>query len=155
MVNKVILIGRVGKDPEVRSFDSGVKKASFTLATSESFRSKDGSRSEQTEWHNIVIWRNLADIVERFVKKGSLLYLEGRIRYRSWEDASGQKRYTTDIECDVLKLLDKKGDTQGDFSANASASSYSAPSAASATPSFTATPIANGDMQEPVDDLPF
>ena len=150
MVNKVILIGRVGKDPEVRSFDTGVKKASFTFATSEYFKGRDGNRSEQTEWHNVVVWRNLADIVERYVRKGSMLYLEGRIRYRSWEDPSGAKRYTTDIECDVLRLLDKKGDAPDNaYSGYGNAGQSAQPQAPAAS-----QPAGN-DIPEPVDDLPF
>ena len=149
MVNTVILIGRVGRDPDIRAFDAGVKKASFTLATSETFKSRDGNRSEQTEWHNIVLWRNAADIAERYVKKGSMLYLEGRIRYRSWDDASGNKRYTTDIECDVIRLLDKKGDgTQPGGTYNQPSTSATGPQA----PVVPPTPISLTD--EP-DDLPF
>lgn len=147
MVNKVILIGRVGRDPEVRSFDAGVKKASFTLATSETFRNRDGQRSEQTEWHNIVLWRNAADIAERFVKKGSLIYLEGRIRYRSWDDASGNKRYTTDIECDVIRLLDKKGDAE-------QSGGYTAQPAAPAPAQVTPQQPVQNPADDP-DDLPF
>lgn len=149
MVNKVILIGRVGRDPDIRAFDAGVKKASFTLATGETFKSRDGNRSEQTEWHNIVLWRNAADIAERYVKKGSMLYLEGRIRYRSWDDASGNKRYTTDIECDVIRLLDKKGEgPQPGGTYNQPPTSATGSQAPVATP----TPISLTD--EP-DDLPF
>ncbi|MBQ5997008.1 MAG: single-stranded DNA-binding protein [Bacteroidales bacterium] len=151
MVNKVILIGRVGRDPDIRAFDAGAKKASFTLATSETFKNRDGVRSEQTEWHNIVLWRNAADIAERFVRKGSMLYLEGRIRYRSWDDASGNKRYTTDIECDVIRLLDKKGDGPQPGGVQPPVGGYNQPQPAAATPQNTA-PIS---LPEEPDDLPF
>ena len=151
MVNKVILIGRVGRDPDIRAFDAGVKKASFTLATSETFKNRDGGRSEQTEWHNIVLWRNAADIAERFVRKGSMLYLEGRIRYRSWDDASGNKRYTTDIECDVIRLLDKKGEGPQPGGGQQPGSGYNQPQPPVATPQNT-DPIT---LPEEPDDLPF
>jgi len=93
-VNKVILIGHLGKDPEVRHLENGTSVANFTLATSESYKDKTGNRIDQTEWHNIVVWRGLADVAEKFLKKGSQIYLEGKIRTRSWEDQGGNKKYT-------------------------------------------------------------
>ena len=96
-VNKAILVGRIGKDPEIRAFENGVKKASFPMATSEYYKDKEGKRVEQTEWHNIVCWRKLAEFSEQFLTKGKLIYVEGRIRTRSWED-NGVKKYTTEIE---------------------------------------------------------
>lgn len=119
-LNKVMLIGNVGKDPEVRYLDSSgnTKVASFTLATTERYKDRSGEMKEITEWHNIVAWRNSADVVERFVKKGTQLYVEGRIRTRSWDDQSGNKRYTTEIIADSLQLLGKKADnpaSQGGF----------------------------------------
>lgn len=110
-VNKVILIGNVGKDPEVRSAN-GTPVASFPLATTEVFSSKDGKRTEHTEWHNIVAWRGTAEIVEKYVKKGIPLYIEGRIRTRSYDGKDGVKRYVTEIQCDSLKFLGKKETTQ-------------------------------------------
>lgn len=103
-VNKVILIGNLGKDPEVFSFETGVKKVTFSLATTEIYRNKEGQDVEQTEWHNIVVWRSLADIAEKFLKKGSQVYIEGRIRYRTYEK-DGQKKYITDIEADNINML--------------------------------------------------
>lgn len=103
-VNKVILIGNLGKDPEVFSFDTGVKKVTFSLATTEIYRNKEGQDVEQTEWHNIVVWRSLADIAEKFLRKGSQVYIEGRIRYRTYEK-DGQKKYITDIEADNINML--------------------------------------------------
>lgn len=101
-INKVILVGRLGKDPDVMTFDGGNKKASFSLATTESYRDKEGNWQEQTEWHNIVLWRYLA---EKNLIKGDLIYLEGRLRSRSYDDANGVKRYITEIQGDkVLKL---------------------------------------------------
>lgn len=110
MVNKVILIGNVGADPDVRYLEGGVAVANFNLATTEVYKNKNGERVDQTEWHRIVLWRNLAQIAEKYVKKGSKLYIEGRLRTRSWDDQSGTKRYTTEIYGDVMKLLTPKGE---------------------------------------------
>lgn len=109
-VNKVILIGRLGKDPETRTFENGTKKVSFSLATSESYRDKDGNRKEQTEWHNVVCWRNLAEIAEKYLSKGRMLYVEGRLRNRSWEDTNGVKHYLTEIEASDFIMLGSKED---------------------------------------------
>lgn len=105
MINKVILVGNVGADPEVRRFDSNTPKANFRMATSESYTDKQGVRQTITEWHNIVVWRGLAEVVEKYVKKGALLYIEGSIRTRSYDDANGVKRYVTEIVADSLKML--------------------------------------------------
>lgn len=105
-VNKVILIGNLGKDPDIMTFENGVKRSAFSLATTESYRDKDGSWVDQTEWHNIVLWRFLA---EKNLIKGDTIYLEGKIRTRSWDDKDGNKRYTTEIIGDkVIKLTGKK-----------------------------------------------
>ena len=108
-LNKVFLIGNVGKDPEVHYFDSNSRKASFTLATTDrAYRRQDGSEvPERTEWHNIVVWRGLAEVVEKYVKKGSKLFIEGKITSRSYEDKSGQKRYVTEILAENLELLNR------------------------------------------------
>jgi single-strand DNA-binding protein len=107
-VNKVILIGNLGKDPEVRSLESGAKVASFSLATTESYKNKEGQKVDQTEWHNIVMWRGLAEVAEKYLKKGSQIYLEGKIRSRSWDDKEGNKRYTTEIIADTFTMLGAK-----------------------------------------------
>ena len=107
-INKVILIGNVGKDPEVRHLESKIAVASFTLATTERYKDKTGNYVDHTEWHNVVCWRNLADLCEKYISKGSQLYIEGRIRTRSWVDQSEQKRYTTEIMADTIRLLGKK-----------------------------------------------
>ncbi|MEL7585676.1 MAG: single-stranded DNA-binding protein [Prolixibacteraceae bacterium] len=104
-VNKVILIGNVGKDPEVRHLDKDVTVANFPLATSESYTAKNGEKVTTTEWHNVVIWRGLAKVVEQYVKKGDKLYIEGRIRTRAWDDKDGNKRYTTEIYGDSMEML--------------------------------------------------
>jgi single-strand DNA-binding protein len=107
-VNKVILIGNLGKDPEVRSLEGGAKVASFSLATTESYKNKEGQKVDQTEWHNIVMWRGLAEVAEKYLKKGSQIYLEGKIRSRSWDDKEGNKRYTTEIIADTFTMLGAK-----------------------------------------------
>ncbi|HUH20047.1 single-stranded DNA-binding protein [Albibacterium sp.] len=108
-INKVILVGHLGKDPEVRHLDNNVTVASFPLATSETYN-KDGKRIEQTEWHNIVMWRGLAEIAEKFLHKGKLVYIEGKIRTRSYEDKENVKRYTTEIVADNFTMLGRKSD---------------------------------------------
>ena len=111
MINKVILIGNVGQDPEIRytgDANNGAKVATIRLATTERYRDRNGNPQEHTEWHNVVVWRNQADVVEKYVKKGTQLYIEGRIRTRSWDDQSGNKRYTTDIVADTLQLLGRR-----------------------------------------------
>ena len=115
-LNKAMLIGNVGRDPEVRYLDGSAgqaKVATFTLATTERYRDRNGETRENTEWHNIVAWRSTADVVERFVKKGTQVYIEGRIRTRSWDDQNGNKKYTTEIIADTLQLLGKKSDNPG------------------------------------------
>ena len=104
-VNKVILIGNLGKDPEVRTLDSGVKVANFSLATTESYKNRNGERVENTEWHNIVLWRGLAEVADTYLKKGNQVYIEGKIRTRSWDDKDGNKRYTTEILADNMTML--------------------------------------------------
>lgn len=147
-VNKVILVGNLGKDPEVQYLDNNVSLARFTLATNDSYKDKDGNRVDQTEWHNVVAWRGLAKIAEDYLKKGSRIYLEGKIRTRSWEDKqSGEKKYATEIVADNFIMLDKKGDDSG-------AGNYSAP----ASKSTTRQEMPSAPAEEPAtqgDDLPF
>jgi len=109
-VNKVILVGNVGKDPETRYLDENTPVCKFPLATSETYKNRDGERIEQTEWHNIVLWRGLAKVAEQYVKKGSQLYIEGRIRTRSYDDKDGIKRYTTEIVGDNMQMLGRRQD---------------------------------------------
>ncbi len=145
-VNKVILIGNVGKDPEIRHLDSGVAVANFPLATSESYIAKNGERVSTTEWHNIVLWRGLADVAEKYVKKGMQLYIEGRIRSRSYDDKDGNKRYITEIYGDVMRML----------TARESSDTGSQPSAGQST---SAPPVYNepdvDDESGGDEDLPF
>jgi single-strand DNA-binding protein len=111
-VNKVILIGNVGKDPDIRYLDSGVAIARFPLATSETYKNREGEKITTTEWHNIVLWRALAEVAEKFVKKGSQLFIEGRIRTRSYDDKDGNKKYVTEIVADTMQMLGKKQDSE-------------------------------------------
>ncbi|MGD9993589.1 MAG: single-stranded DNA-binding protein [Salinivirgaceae bacterium] len=113
MINKVILVGNVGKDPEVRHLESGVAVAQLPLATSETYKDKSGNKTTQTEWHNLVFWRGLADVVEKYVKKGDPLYIEGRIRSRSYDDKDGVKRYVTEIVVDNMQMLGRKSSGDG------------------------------------------
>lgn len=106
-VNKVILVGRLGKDPDIRTFEQGVKKASFTLATSEIRRDKNGNRTELTEWHNIYCWRHLAELSEQYLSVGKMIYLEGKLHTRNWED-NGIKHYITEIEATTFTILSPK-----------------------------------------------
>jgi len=112
-INKVILVGHLGKDPEVRYLEGGVSVTSFPLATSETFN-KDGRKVEQTEWHNIVMWRGLADVAAKFLQKGKLVYIEGKLRTRSFEDKEGVKKYTTEIVAENFTLLGRKSDFDTD-----------------------------------------
>ena len=107
-VNKVILLGNLGKDPEVRYLDNGVAVANFSLATTEKYKNKLGERVSQTEWHNIVVWRGLAEVAEKYLKKGSNVYIEGKIKTRKWEDKDGSTRYNTEILADNMTMLGSK-----------------------------------------------
>lgn len=112
MVNKVILIGNVGAEPEVKTLESGIAVANLRLATTESYKNKNGERVDQTEWHSIVLWKGLAEIVEKYVHKGMRLYIEGRLRSRSWEDDKGVKHYTTEIYATTMQMLSYPKDNQ-------------------------------------------
>lgn len=143
-VNKVILIGNLGSDPEVKYLPSGVPVANFSLATSESWTDRNGERQERTEWHRLVLWRKLAEIAGQYLKKGSKLYVEGKLQTRSWDDQSGQKRYTTEVVVNDMQMLDSRGEPQD---AGGRMSGDPGPAAAQ-----EAMPP-SGDEEE--DDLPF
>src|SRR3954447_13091748 len=113
-VNKVILVGRLGKDPELRSIPSGTSVAKFSLATDDRFTDKNGDKQERTEWHNIVVWGKLAEICGQYLRKGRLVYIEGSIRTDSWDDKeTGVKKYRTEIIANTMQMLEKKGDDEG------------------------------------------
>ena len=108
-VNKVILIGNLGQDPELRYTSSGVAVATFSLATNETWKDQDGNAQERTQWHNLVAWRKLAEICGEYLKKGSKIYVEGRLQYRNYDDKNGVKRFVTEIIMDQMLMLDAKG----------------------------------------------
>ncbi|MBS1570437.1 MAG: single-stranded DNA-binding protein [Bacteroidetes bacterium] len=142
-VNKVILVGNLGADPEVRHLENGVTVANFNLATSETFKDRQtGEKREQTEWHRVVVWRGLAEVVEKYVKKGSKVYVEGKLRTRKWEK-DGIDRYTTEIYADELTMLDRA-------SGAAPASGTTQNQASASQPSNVPAGEAEGE-----DDLPF
>jgi single-strand DNA-binding protein len=145
-LNKVILIGNVGKDPEIRHLDSGVAVANFPLATSETYTAKNGEKVTTTEWHNIVLWRGLAEVAEKYVTKGKQIFIEGRIRTRTYDDKDGNKKYITEIYGDTLQLLGKKDESSGNSHNEYQNNSSNKPEV-SGEPDI---------MQPPIeDDLPF
>ena len=187
-LNKVMLIGNVGNDPEIRYLDSNpqspqgnAKVASFRLATTERYRDRNGETRENTEWHNIVAWRSNADLVEKFVHKGSQIYIEGKLRTRQWTDQTGNKRFTTEVQADNIQLLGKRPDApqgggyqggysgqgfqpqgQGGYAPAGSAPMGPAPQPAApayapqpAQPVYPAPGIAPTTSDAPNDDLPF
>ncbi|MEP6584721.1 MAG: single-stranded DNA-binding protein [Ginsengibacter sp.] len=113
-LNKVSLIGNAGKEPECKTLQDGTTVAKLALATTESYRLKNGEVQARTEWHTIIVWRGLVNVVQKYIHKGSMLYVEGKLRYRQYEDKEGQKKYVTEIVADQLILLDKKGQIQAD-----------------------------------------
>jgi single-strand DNA-binding protein len=137
-INKVILVGHLGKDPEIQNFEGGNMLAKFSLATTEAYKDKSGNRNERTEWHSISVWGKQADTAGKFLKKGSLIYVEGRIRSREYADKDGNQRRAYDIVCDKFTMLDRKPE----------------PAPAGGGPGQPAT--TETDADEPVaDDLPF
>lgn len=104
-VNKVILVGNLGKDPEIRHLEGGAMNAKFSIATTESYKDKSGQRVDQTEWHNVIVWRERAEFAEKYLKKGMTIYLEGKIRNRSWDDKDGVKHYITEISADNITII--------------------------------------------------
>ena len=148
-----MLIGNVGKDPDIRHLESGTAVANLTLGTTERYKDRNGELQEQTEWHNVVLWRGLADVTERFVRKGSQRFIEGKIRSRSWEDQSGQKRYTTEIVADNMQLLGRRSDNPANAPARGESSANNTQPGRKDQSSFD-----NGAADfspEEVDDLPF
>lgn len=141
-VNKVILVGRLGKDPEVRHLENGATVANFSIATSETYKDRQtGERREQTEWHNVVLWRGLAEVAEKYVKKGDMIYVEGKLRTRSWEK-DGITRYTTEVVGDNMTMLG------GGNSGGMQGSNSQSPSMEQSTP-------ASAPADDATDDLPF
>jgi single-strand DNA-binding protein len=109
-VNRVMLIGNLGKDPDVQHLEGNIAVAKFPLATTETYKDRSGKLISQTEWHTVVLWRGLAELAQKYLHKGSLIYVEGRLRTRSWEDKDGNKKFATEVVGDNLIMLDKRGD---------------------------------------------
>ena len=116
MINKVILVGNLGRDPEVRHLESGATVATFTMATNENYRDKSGEWQTVTQWHNIVAWRYLAEMAERSLKKGSLVYVEGKLTNRKYQDKDGNDKYITEVVANVMRSLDRRESTQSGYS---------------------------------------
>jgi single-strand DNA-binding protein len=137
MVNKVILIGRLGKDPDVRYTPDGTMVTNFNLATDEQWKDKNGEKVQKTEWHRIVTWGKLAEICGNYLVKGKLVFIEGRIQTRSWEDKEGVKRFTTEIIASNMQMLDSKGQNKAEDT------------------SFDVASTSSNDGNSPLDDVPF
>jgi single-strand DNA-binding protein len=146
-INKVILIGNLGAEPEVRTIESGRKVASLRLATTETYKNAQGERVEQTEWHSVVFWGAIAEVIEKYLHKGSQIYVEGRLRTRSYDDKDNIKRYVTEVVGQTMTMLGGKPGGSGESNNSGASNSYSKPAAATTS---AAVPV--GD--EP-DDLPF
>ena len=154
MLNKVMLIGNLGRDPEVRSTPSGQNVASFSLATNRKWKDRDGNRQEQTEWHNIVCWGRQAEIAGQYLTKGKQIYVEGRIQTQSWEDKqSGEKKYRTEIVCDRFQMLGGRGDGGGYSGGGGSGGGHSGGGGYSGGGSDTSP--ASGGSGPDDDDIPF
>jgi single-strand DNA-binding protein len=153
-INKVILVGNLGKDPELRYTPSGVAVATFSLATSERYKDKNGEWVDKTEWHNIVAWRQLAEICGKYLHKGKQVYIEGKLQTRSYDDRDGNKRYTTEIVADQMKMLGRSGEENGGQARSGGEFRQSRP----ASPASQSTP-AYEDFADPPfnpdDDIPF
>ena len=153
-VNKVILVGHLGKDPEVRYMPSGEAVANVTLATSETWKDKTGEKQEKTEWHNIVFYKRLGEIAGQYLKKGSLIYVEGRITTEKWQDKEGKDRYTTKVVANEMKMLGSKSSGGSSFEVvekpSASEEFSSAPAASKKT-----APAAKSNFDNFDDDIPF
>jgi single-strand DNA-binding protein len=157
MINKVILVGNLGRDPEVRSTPSGQPVASFTLATSRKWKDKSGQRQEQTEWHQIVVWGRQAEVAGQYLTKGKQIYLEGRLQTRSWDDKnSGEKRYRTEVICENFQMLGSRGGGGGAEYDGPGGHGPSGPSGGGGGGSYDEGGASGGGFGEPEDDdIPF
>lgn len=158
-LNKLMLIGNVGRDPEVRTSRNGDPFATFTMATSYTYKNESGDRTDQTEWHRIVMWRRLAEQAEKYVKKGRKLYVEGRVQTRSYDDQSGTKRYVTEVVADRMEFLDTRESAQGNGDESADPMPTQprvAAQPARGTRPQAARPAAGSDVDlSGLDDLPY
>ncbi|WP_299826099.1 single-stranded DNA-binding protein [uncultured Pontibacter sp.] len=149
-VNKVILIGNLGKDPEVRHLEGGVAVARFPLATSESYKDKSGQKQEKTEWHNIVVWRGLAEVAEKYLRKGQSVFIEGKIRTNQYQDKDGNQRYSTEIVADNMTMLGGRSDN-----GNGGGGNYQETASSTASSGGNYGGNTSASQNDEPDDLPF
>jgi single-strand DNA-binding protein len=149
-VNKVILVGNLGKDPELRYTQSGVPFCSFSLATTDNWTDQSGQRQEKTEWHRITVWKKQAENCAKYLRKGSSAYVEGRLQTRSWDDQSGQKRYSTEIVADNVKFLGSAGASRGEASYDNASSGFNPPPVEPPSDS-----VFGSHNSSSLDDIPF
>ncbi len=159
-VNKVILVGNLGRDPEVRFMPNGEAVCNFSIATTDSWKDKNGQKQERTEWHNIVMYRKLAEIAGEYLKKGRSVYVEGRLQTRKWQTKEGQDRYTTEIIADQMQMLGGRSDGGNTYEVMDDpgydeAPRQSAPSPAAARPAPAAKPAGGSNFDDFDDDIPF
>ena len=160
MVNKVTLIGNLGADPEVRRLENGVAVAKFSVATTEKYKDRNGETQSQTEWHNVVVWRQLAELAEQYLKKGRQVYIEGKLTHRKWQDKDGNNRYTTEVVANNFRMLGSREGSGSGYTSNfpsaadapAVQSKTNTPAATPTTPAAATTPAAESGAEE---DLPF
>ena len=160
MINKVVLIGNLGRDPEIRRLENGSAVGKFSIATNENYKDKAGEWQTQTEWHDIVVWRHLAERAEKDLKKGKLVYVEGKLTHRKWQDKEGVDRYTTEVVANVLRLLEKRESSgnynQSNFPTEEPPSTTNTAATPVATTPTTTTPATNTtEAAAGEDDLPF
>ena len=156
-LNKVTLIGNLGKDPEVRHLESGASVANFSMATTETYKNRNGEKVSQTEWHNIVLWRGLAEISEKYLKKGDKIYIEGRIRTRSWQDKDDNTRYSTEIVGDNMIMLGGNNNEKTYSSTNTSSTQElkTESSENQESSEINKSSLSDSDLTSENDDLPF
>ena len=148
-LNKVILIGNLGADPEIKEMPDGTKMAKFSIATSEKYTNKSGEKITNTDWHNIVLWRGIAEIAEKYLNKGDSVCIEGKLKTRSWEDENGNKRYATDVQGDSMTMLGSRRDNES------SDMGYNPPPQNYINEKKSDGPTTLGNQNNPIDDLPF
>lgn len=151
MLNRVMLIGRLGKDPEVRRLESGAAVAKFSLATDESYKDKDGNKVDQTEWHNIIVWRSQAEVAEKYLKKGMLIYVEGKLTTREYTDKDNQKKYFTEVVANTFKMLERRDAGGSGYFPGAADEPAGVTTARNDQPA----PVMEDAGDAPSDDLPF
>lgn len=150
MVNRVTLIGRLGRDPEVRRLDNGAAVAKFSLATDENYKDKEGNKVEQTEWHNIIVWRAQAEFAEKYLKKGMLVYIEGKLTHREYTDKDNQKKYFTEVVSNNIRMLERR-EGGGGYFPNAN----DEPSGVTSARNDAPAPVMEDAGNDPTGDLPF